>query len=136
MTSRPRARAATLGDSDLLARVHGAFNVASGTWPLAGMRSFGWIFGPKQDIKRDKWLVRTVAGLLVSAAWSQLRAGSSPEGRAHARRTGLGTALTLLTIDLVYVPRGRLRWTHLLDASMEAAWIAAWLRARTDPAGD
>ncbi|XRQ08671.1 hypothetical protein ACN3XK_71275 [Actinomadura welshii] len=108
-------------------------NMAGGAWPLIGMRSFAWIFGPK----RDKWLVKTVAGLLVNVGWSQLRAGPSPEGRAHARRIGLGTAFTLLTIDLVYVARGKLRWTHLLDAAMEGTWITAWLRtdSRRGPGG-
>ncbi|WP_281291004.1 hypothetical protein [Nocardioides antri] len=31
----------------------------------------------------------------------------------------------MLAIDLVYVPRGRIRWTYLIDAAEEAAFIAA-----------
>jgi hypothetical protein len=112
-------------DPDMLARAHGAFNVVGGAWPLVSMRTFEWVFGPKED----HWLERTVAGLLVTAGWSQLRAGDSMEGRRHARRVGLGTACTLLAIDLYYVPIGRLRWTYLLDGAMEAAWILAWLHA-------
>lgn len=94
---------------------------------MASMRSFEWVFGPKQD----KWLEQTVAGLLISAGWTQLRAGASPDGLGHARRIGLGTAATLLTIDLVHVSRGTLRWTYLLDGVMEAAWIVAWLRSES-----
>ncbi|HEX2312713.1 MAG TPA: hypothetical protein VHJ17_03210 [Thermomonospora sp.] len=104
-----------------LARAHGVFNILGGGWPLVSMRSFEWVFGPKAD----RWLERTVGGLLVTAGWAQLRA-TDP---VHARRIGVGTAATFLAIDLFYVPAGRLRWTYLLDAAMEAAWIAAWLRA-------
>lgn len=75
----------------------------------------------------------TTGGLLVSAGVVQLAAARTPQGRAHARRTGLGTALTLLAIDLIYVPKGRIRPTYLLDAAMEMGWITAWLRAA--PAG-
>ncbi|MET9520528.1 hypothetical protein [Streptomyces sp. NPDC002994] len=35
----------------------------------------------------------------------------------------------MLTIDLIYVHKGRIRPTYLLDAAMQAGWIAAWLRA-------
>lgn len=105
-----------------LATAHGAFNVLAGAWPLISMRSFEAVFGPKQD----RWLEQTVAGLLITVGWSQLASATTPEGRAHARRIGTGAAVTLLAIDLIHVPRGRLRWTYLLDAAMEAAWITAW----------
>ncbi|GAT64604.1 hypothetical protein HS048_16120 [Planomonospora sp. ID91781] len=108
------------------ARCHGAFNVASGVWPLVHLPSFEKVFGPKED----DWLVRTVAGLLVGVGWSQLRGAGTPEGREHARRVGIATAATLLAIDLVYVPRGRIRATYLLDAAAEAAWILLWSRRR------
>ncbi|MGK5555143.1 hypothetical protein ACSNOI_26360 [Actinomadura kijaniata] len=123
-----RAAAAPPDDLAALARAHGVFNVLGGAWPLVSRRSFEWVFGPKQDW----WLEQTVAGLLVAAGWSQLRAGDSDAGREHARRVGVGTAVTLLAIDLLHVPRGRLRWTYLLDGAMEAAWLLAWRRTRAD----
>lgn len=106
-----------------VAVAHGAFNVVGGLWPLVHLRSFEWVFGPKTD----DWLQMTTGGLLVSAGLAQL-AAADPQSRAHARRIGLGTALTLLAVDLVYVPRGRIRPTYLLDAAMQTGWIAAWLR--------
>ncbi|GGO60817.1 hypothetical protein [Nonomuraea cavernae] len=109
-----------------LARTQGACNVLGGVWPLAHMSSFEKVFGPKVD----RWLVRTVAGLLVGIGYSQIRASRTPEGVRHARRIGLTTAATLLSIDLVYVPMGRIRATYLLDALAEAGWIYAWRRAR------
>ncbi|SNS70972.1 hypothetical protein [Actinomadura mexicana] len=127
MGTGERTRAEALRDPEVLARAQGVFNVVGGAWPLVSRRSFEGIFGPKQD----RWLQQTVAGLLVSAGCTQLRAEPSPAGLLQARRTGLGTAATLLAIDLVHVPRGRIRWTYLLDAALEAAWITAWLRAGT-----
>ncbi|WP_251063196.1 MULTISPECIES: hypothetical protein [unclassified Streptomyces] len=67
--------------------------------------------------------------MLISAGLAQLAAAATPEGRAHAHRTGIGTACTLLTIDLLYAPIGRIRPTYLLDAAMQARWICAWLHA-------
>ncbi|HZF87829.1 hypothetical protein [Streptomyces sp.] len=103
---------------------HGAFNIVGGLWPLVHLRSFEWVFGPKSD----EWLQMTTGGLLVSAGVAQLAAASAPQGPAQARRIGLGTALTLLAVDLVYVPKGRIRPTYLLDAAMQTGWITAWLR--------
>ncbi len=108
----------------LLAKAHGAFNIAAGLWPLAHLRSFEAVFGPKAD----RWLEYTVAGLLTSVGYAQWVAGTE-EDWPHARRLGLGTAATLLAIDLIYVPRGRIRWTYLIDAVEEAALIGGWVVA-------
>jgi hypothetical protein len=107
-----------------VARAQGLFNVVGGGWPLAHLRSFEWVFGPKSE----EWLQYTTAGLLATSGWSMLRTAGTPEALLQARRTGLGTAVTLLTVDLVYVPRGRIRPTYLLDAAMQAAWLLAWRR--------
>ncbi len=86
---------------------------------LVHLPSFEMVFGPKAD----KWLERTTAGLLVGIGWSQLSAAPTPEGVRQARRIGVATAATLLAIDLIYVPLGRIRPTYLIDAAMEAGWI-------------
>ncbi|WP_201299898.1 hypothetical protein [Streptomyces mexicanus] len=112
------------GDADGVAVLHGVFNLLGGLWPLMHLRSFEWVFGPKTDV----WLQKTTGGLLVSAGLTQLAAAPDPRGRAPARRIGLGPALTLLAVDLVYVPRRRIRPTYLLDAAMQTGWITAWLR--------
>jgi len=105
-----------------VARVHGWFNVANGLWPLVHLGSFERVFGPKTD----EWLVYTVGGLMLSAGCVQLSAGDSTEGNRLARRIGLGAAITLLAIDMIYVPAGRIRPTYLIDAAVEATLIAAW----------
>ena len=109
-----------------LSRLHGGFNVLSGLWPLVHMKSFEAVFGPKTD----KWLVRTVAGLLVSNGVAQLAAKDTAGSLAQAKRIGLGTAATLGAIDVSYAPRGRISRMYLLDALAEAAWLLAWLLAR------
>jgi hypothetical protein len=114
-----------------LARLHGLSNVLGGLWPLLHMRSFEAASGPKTD----RWLVRTVAGLLVANGLTQLRAPATPDGIAAARRIGIGTAGTLLAIDLTYAPRGRISRFYLLDAVLEAGWVLVWLktwRSRVD----
>ncbi|MEC3992743.1 hemerythrin domain-containing protein [Actinacidiphila sp. DG2A-62] len=103
----------------------GVFNLVGGLWPLVHRRSFEWVFGSKTD----EWLQMTTGGLLTSAGVAQLLAARNPEDTAQARVTGTGTALTLLAIDLLYVPKGRISPTYLLDAALEAGWLAAWRRA-------
>jgi hypothetical protein len=107
-----------------MAKAHGAFNIVGGLWPLLHLRSFEAVFGPKVD----RWLEYTVAGLLTSVGYAQWKAGT-PEDWPQARRLGVATATTLLVIDLIYVPRGRIRWTYLIDAAEEAALIAGWVVA-------
>lgn len=97
--------------------------MAAGLWPLLHLRSFEAVFGPK----RDRWLEATVAGLLLSAGYAQWRAATDADW-PHARRIGVATAATLLAVDVVNVPRGRIRWTYLLDAAEEVALIEAWRR--------
>jgi hypothetical protein len=110
-----------------LGRWHGAFNIVGGAWPIVSLRSFEAVFGPKSD----RWLEYTVAGLLVSSGASQISAVSGNRDPRVARDIGVATALTLLTIDLIYVPRGTIRWTYLLDAAMEAGWLALWTQSTT-----
>jgi hypothetical protein len=109
-----------------LARAQGAFNLANGIWPLLHMRSFEAVLGPK----RDRWLVRTVAGLLCVNGLAQLRAGRQRAGVSQAKTIGMGTAATLAAIDLIYAPPGRIRRIYLLDAAVEIGWIVLWFRRK------
>ncbi|WP_026066359.1 hypothetical protein [Actinoalloteichus spitiensis] len=106
-----------------LARAQGAFNILGGLWPLASLGSFESIFGPR---KVDDWLQYTVGGLLVVVGVAQVRTGRSPESERQGRVLGVGTAATLLTVDLVYVTRGRISNRYLLDALAETGWLLAW----------
>ena len=105
-----------------LARLHGAANLMGGLWPLLHLKSFEAVFGPKTD----RWLVKTVSGLLVVNGLAQLRVTSVPESIAQARRVGIGTAVVLALIDLIYVPLGRISKMYLADAVVEVGWVVAW----------
>jgi hypothetical protein len=108
-----------------LARAHGVANLAGGLWPLLHIRSFEMVFGPKTD----RWLVKTVAGLLIVNGITQLATSSSAGSMRQARRLGVGTAAVLAAVDLIYVPAGRISKTYLVDAAVEVAWIMAWYQA-------
>jgi hypothetical protein len=106
-----------------LARAQGAFNCVNGLWPLLHLRSFEAVFGAKTD----KWLVRTVAGLLLTVGVVQLTAAPDVSTLHLARRVGVGTSLVLGSIDVIYAPRRRISRMYLFDAAAEAALITAWL---------
>ncbi len=106
------------------ARWHGAFNVAGGLWPLLHMASFEAVTGPKVD----RWLVRTVSGLMVANGAAQILAEPTPDGVAAARRIGMGTALVLAAVDVVYGGRHRISRVYLVDAVLEAGWLLGWAR--------
>jgi hypothetical protein len=95
------------------------------TVPAAGCPT-----GYHRRAKSDRWLVRTVAGLLVTNGVVQLATPHSPGETRQARRLGIGTAATLAAIDLTYVPKGRISPVYLVDAAVEMGWIWAWSRSR------
>jgi hypothetical protein len=105
-----------------LARAQGAANLIGGLWPLLHLKSFEAVFGPKTD----RWLVKTVSGLLVVNGVTQLATTSAAKSIAQARRLGIGTAAVLATIDLIYAPMGRISKMYLADAVVEVGWIVAW----------
>jgi hypothetical protein len=109
-----------------VAQAQGIFNVLGGAWPLVSLRSFEWVYGKKRDI----FLQKTVGGLLLSICCVQLANADSSADEASVRRLGIAAAATLLAIDLVYIPRGEMRWIYWQDALCEIGWIAAWMRAR------
>jgi hypothetical protein len=106
-----------------LSRAHGLFNVVTGLWPVVHMRSFEAVSGPKVD----RWLVRTVGGLMAANGVAQLTAGDA-EQRLSAR-IGLGTSAVLATVDVWYGATGRISRIYLLDAVVQLGWMAAWTAA-------
>lgn len=126
MFGRPRAgyagRVRAASGAMRVARLQGAYNVVGGLWPLLHMRSFEAVLGPKVD----RWLVNTVAGLMVTIGVAQLSCTTDPATIRQARRLGMGAALTLGGVDVAYAPRRRISRMYLLDAAGEAGWLLAW----------
>ncbi|MFN2525817.1 MAG: hypothetical protein ABR505_06080 [Actinomycetota bacterium] len=108
-----------------IAIAQGLFNALGGLWPLISLRSFEWVYGKKHDI----FLQKTVGGLLLSIGCVQLAAADSGKQIPPIRRLGIATASTLLAIDLIYIPKGEMRWTYWQDTLCEIGWIAAWMRS-------
>ncbi len=116
--SRARPVAAAVS----LSRAHGLFNVVTGLWPVLHMPSFEAVSGPKVD----RWLVRTVGGLLAANGLAQLAARDG-EQRLSAQ-VGLSTSAVLAAVDLRYGSTGRISRIYLLDAAVQLAWVGAWAR--------
>ena len=112
------------GQASDLALAQGLFNVVGGAWPVVSLRSFEWVYGKKKDV----FLQKTVGGLLLSIGLMQLTGRESEQELAVARRLGIATALTLLAVDLIYIPKGEMRKTYIQDALCEIGWIAAWAK--------
>ena len=103
-----------------MSRAHGLFNVVTGLWPVVHMRSFEAVSGPKVD----RWLVRTVGGLMAANGVAQLTARG--EEQRLSAQLGLGMSAVLAAVDVRYGGTGRISRVYLLDAAVQLAWVAAW----------
>lgn len=110
-----------------VARAQGVFNILGGSWPLVSLRSFEFVYGKKNDV----FLQKTVGGLLLSIGVVQVLADDTASSMSVVRRVGVATALTLLAVDVLYIPKGEMRKTYIQDAICELGWIAAWRRSTT-----
>jgi hypothetical protein len=111
------------------AALQAAYYVPTGIWPLVpyiGMRTFEWITGPKVD----RWLVQTVGAIVGVIGVVIGRA------RAHDRITpeieilAVGSALSLATVDVVFVARRRISPIYLADAALNLIIVGLWLTGR------
>lgn len=112
-----------------VAAVQGAYYLLSGLWPLLAIDLFLSVTGPKEEL----WLVRAVAGLLVVAGLVLLLAGLRRRVGVDVRILGMGFAVVLAVVDVVYVWNGTIRPVFLLDAAVEVAVLAGWTVARRAP---
>lgn len=107
-----------------LAIAHGAFDIATGVWPLISLRSFEKVTGPKPE----GWLVKT-AGVLIAGVGSVLAtAGARDRVTPEIKLLAIATSAGLTLIDLYYAGvRRRISPVYLLDALVELGIIGAWL---------
>jgi hypothetical protein len=96
--------------------------VVNGLWPIVHMRSFDAV--PKVD----RWLVRTVGGLMAANGLVQLTADAADQ--RMSARIGMGTSAVLAAVDVRYGATGRISRVYLIDAVVQLAWVAAWARTR------
>ena len=102
----------------------GAYYAATGLLPFGSRRAFEAVTGSKTEW----WLVQTV-GLLVTVVGGALISGAtrrttSPELLGIAA----GSAASLAAIDVVYVARGRIAPSYLVDAAVQVGLLGALAR--------
>lgn len=110
-----------------IATAQAMFYVVTGIWPIVHMRSFEWITGPKVD----RWLVKTVAGLVTVVGGALGLAASSNRVTPEVRFLAVGTAVALACVDIVYVRHRRIRSVYLLDAAANLSLATAMVVAGT-----
>lgn len=107
-----------------LAVAHGLYNIGGGLWPLLHMPSFELVTG----VKRDEWLVRTVAGivlfiglLLLHDALIRRRIDRTLKLVAGGIAGVLGIAALAGSIT------GIIAWVYFIDGAIHCAFMVGWL---------
>ena len=105
--------------------VQGAYYVSAGAVPFVSRRLFEAVTGPK----KEWWLVQMVGALAVVIGATLLQASRRDDPPAEATTLAAGSAVAFAGIDVVYVARGRIAPTYLLDAAAEIGLLAALARS-------
>ena len=108
-----------------LAKVQGAFYLATGLWPLLHRRSFEAVTGPK----KDWWLVQTVGVLVTAIGASLVAATQHSDVGKETRILAAGSALGLAGIDAVHVSKRTIGPIYLADMAAELLLAWAWSQA-------
>src|SRR4051812_3421714 len=109
-----------------VAAAQAGYNLVTGMAPFLSRRAFEAVTGRK----REWWLVLTVAATVNVIGVSLGRAAASGRVTPEIRLLGAGSAASLATIDVTYVLKRRIAPTYLLDAAVQCAIVAAWVRAQ------
>jgi hypothetical protein len=106
--------------------VQGAFYVGTGLWPILHIRSFEAVTGPK----RERWLVKTMGGLIAAVGASLIAGGREPKSSRLLPILGISSAVALAMADVIYVAKGRISPVYLADAVAELGLVAGWWAER------
>ncbi len=104
-------------------RAQGAYYLATGVSPFVSRRMFEAVTGPKTEW----WLVQTASALAGVIGGALLTAGVRDEEEPPPPEVlGLaaGSAIVFAAVDVVYVARGRIAPTYLIDAIAQAGLLA------------
>ncbi len=108
-----------------VATAQAAYYLPTAVVPFVSRRLFESVTGPKLEW----WLVLTVGSLVGTIGGSVGAAATRGRVTFETRILGAGSAASLAAIDIVHVARRRISPVYLLDASIQLALLAAWLRA-------
>jgi hypothetical protein len=109
-----------------VALIQGVFYLLTGLWPIVDIDSFQRVTGPKTDL----WLVRTVGALVTVVGATLISAARRRRVTDEIVMLGVGCALALMAIDLIYALSGRISAIYLADAIVEIGLAALWAIAR------
>jgi hypothetical protein len=110
-----------LDDTRRVLLAHGGYYVATGVLPFVSRRLFAAATGPK----REWWLVETVGGLVTVIGSAVIAAAIRGDPPPEVVGVAVGSAATLAGIDVVYVAKGRIAPTYLVDAGIQVGLVAA-----------
>ena len=102
--------------------LHGLYYAVTGFWPLVSIGTFQLITGPKRDL----WLVKTAGALIGVIGCVLALAGLRQRVTPEIELLGAGAALSLATIDAVYVKRRTIRRIYLADAAVELVFATGY----------
>jgi hypothetical protein len=105
--------------------VHATYILITAVWPLVDIDSFMLVTGPKRDV----WLVKTVAALLIPVSVCLFSYLVIETDRRPAVILGSTTALAFMTIDFYYALGDVISDIYLADGAAETVFLAAWLYA-------
>ncbi|MBE2320619.1 hypothetical protein DVA67_031960 [Solirubrobacter sp. CPCC 204708] len=112
-----RARPVLLGQA--------AYYLGTGLLPFVSRRAFEAVTGPK----REWWLVQTVGAVVTVVGGTVASAAARRRVTPEVLGLAAGSAASLAAIDVVYVARGRIAPSYLLDAAAQAGILVALARA-------
>ena len=107
----------------ILLWVQGSYTMATALWPIAHIRSFEAVTGPKTD----NWLVKTVGALLLPVAVCWLWNAYNQTVSAEAALLGIGTAIGLGFVDFYYASIGRISKIYMADGVVQIVFIVCWI---------
>ena len=106
----------------LVALVQGICFFVTGLWPLLSMKTFLMVTGPKTDL----WLVKTVGMVLAVIGAVLILAQVNAEINSPVIVLAVGSALSLILIEFIYVAKRVIPAIYLGDALVEIVLIAWW----------
>ena len=101
----------------------GGYYVLTGVWSLVSIASFQAVTGAKTDI----WLVKTVGLLVTVSGMVFLFSAVRRSFPVETVLLGVGTALSLACIEIIYGSGGRISSVYLLDALLELVIVGLWI---------
>lgn len=109
----------------VISTLQGIYWSLTGIWPILHLPSFLWVTGPKEDI----WLLYTVSLLILAIGLVLLVAGLRQRVTQEIKWLGIGSALSLIFIDVYYSQQDVIANIYLYDAAAEFILILLWLWA-------